>query len=280
MITRRGLAALAALALLAGACTRADGETEVGAASSPQPASDTGAETSADGGAEQGGSRLDRGAFGELEEVCWDGEPGESTEVGLTADEIRLGLVTDRGSAERPGLNQEMYDAAVAFANWCNEHGGIGGRQVVVDDLDAKLFEYGQRVAEACQQDFALVGGGAVFDSQDNGARVDCGLINIPGYAVTPQARAADLQVQPVPNPVYSMATSGYRWIQEAPTPTASASCGSTSTARPPSTTRSSRWSSPSASTSSSTSSTAPSARRAGGATCRRCATRASRSSR
>ncbi len=216
MITRRGLAALAALALLAGACTRADGETEVGAASSPQPASDTGAETSADGGAEQGGSRLDRGAFGELEEVCWDGEPGESTEVGLTADEIRLGLVTDRGSAERPGLNQEMYDAAVAFANWCNEHGGIGGRQVVVDDLDAKLFEYGQRVAEACQQDFALVGGGAVFDSQDNGARVDCGLINIPGYAVTPQARAADLQVQPVPNPVYSMATSGYRWIQEA----------------------------------------------------------------
>ncbi|MFS8584826.1 MAG: ABC transporter substrate-binding protein, partial [Acidimicrobiia bacterium] len=83
-------------------------------------------------------------------------------------------------------------------------------------DLDAKLFEYGQRVAEACQQDFALVGGGAVFDSQDNGARVDCGLINIPGYAVTPQARAAELQVQPVPNPVYSMATSGYRWIQEA----------------------------------------------------------------
>jgi Periplasmic binding protein len=134
----------------------------------------------------------------------------------MTADEIRLGTVTDKGSAERPGLTQEMYDAAVAFAAWCNEHGGIGGRSVVIDDLDAKLFEYSQRVGEACQRDFALVGGGAVFDAQDSGARVGCGLINLPGYVVTPQARVADLQVQPVPNPVYEFSSAGYRWLQGA----------------------------------------------------------------
>lgn len=208
---RHAIATLAVLALVAGACTRAEGETEVGGAA--VAGSESSGEQAGQGGGADTGSRLDQGGFGELEVVCSDGEPGTATETGLTADEIRLGTVTDKGSAERPGLTQEMYDSAVAFAAWCNEHGGIGGRQVVIDDLDAKLFEYGQRIGEACQQDFALVGGGAVFDAQDNGARVACGLPNLPGYAVTPQARVADLQVQAVPNPVYSFASAGYRWL-------------------------------------------------------------------
>jgi hypothetical protein len=210
---RHAIATVAILALVAGGCTRAEGETELGGASTGGPATEA---TEQGGGPAASGSRLDQGTFGDLESVCHDGEPGAGSEVGLSADEIRLGTVTDKGSAERPGLTQEMYDSAVAFAAWCNEHGGIGGRQVVIDDLDAKLFEYGQRVGEACQQDFALVGGGAVFDAQDDGARVACGLINLPGYSVTPQARVADLQVQPIPNPVYSFASAGYRWIQEA----------------------------------------------------------------
>lgn len=208
---RHAIATLAALALVAGACTRAEGETEVGAAT--VAAADASGQDGQAGAGGEGGSRLDRGAFGDLEAVCADGEPGAATEVGLSADEIRLGTITDRGSAERPGLTQEMYDAAVAFAAWCNEHGGIGGREVVIDDLDARLFEYGQRVGEACQRDFALVGGGGVFDSQDGGARVACGLVNLPGYVVTPQARVADLQVQAVPNPVHTFASAGYRWL-------------------------------------------------------------------
>jgi hypothetical protein len=215
---RHAIATLAVLALVLGACTRAEGETEIGGAASAGSGEAVGGEAAggdpAGGGG--GGSRLDQGGFGDLENVCSDGEPGATTDVGLTADEIRLGTVTDKGSAERPGLTQEMYDAAVAFAAWCNEHGGIGGREVVIDDLDAKLFEYGQRIGEACQQDFALVGGGGVFDAADNGARVACGLPNFAGYAVTPQARVADLQVQPVPNPVYSFASAGYNWLQDA----------------------------------------------------------------
>jgi len=209
---RSAIAVLAVLSLAVAACTRAAGETEVGG--STAPATEDGGTAATE--PSSSGSRLDQGGFGELEEVCSEGEPGTATDVGLTADEIRLGTVTDKGSAERPGLTQEMYDSAVAFAAWCNEHGGIGGRTVVIDDLDAKLFEYGQRVGEACQQDFALVGGGAVFDAQDNGARVACGLISVPGYTVTPQARVGDLQVQPVPNPVYSFASHGYRWLLDA----------------------------------------------------------------
>lgn len=213
MRTRRhAVATLAVLALVAAGCTRAADETELGAA---VPAEQDGHAPAAPAGGGEG-DRLDRGDFGDLEAVCSPAEPGTSSEVGLSADEIRLGTITDRGSAERPGLTQEMYDSAVAFAAWCNEHGGIGGRTVVIDDLDAKLFEYGQRVGEACQQDFALVGGGGVFDAQDDGARVRCGLISIPGYAVTPQARVADLQVQPVPNPVYAIPSAGLRLLREA----------------------------------------------------------------
>ncbi len=217
---RHSVAVLAALALAAAACTRGANETEIGGAPA---AGGTGAEATqtapgAESGGEATGSRLDQGGFGDLAAVCseGDGAAAGATETGLTADEIHLGTVTDKGSAERAGLTQEMYDTAVAFAAWCNEHGGIAGRTVVIDDLDAKLFEYGQRIADACQRDFALVGGGAVFDSQDGGARVECGLISVPGYAVSPQARVAELQVQPVPNPVYEFAAAGWRWLQGA----------------------------------------------------------------
>jgi len=141
------------MALATAACTRSADETEIGAAPAGSSAGDQAAPDGGGNGTgadEATGSRLDQGGFGDLENVCHDGEPGTATEVGLTADEIHLGTVTDKGSAERPGLTQEMYDAAVAFAGWCNEHGGIGGRKVVIDDLDAKLFEYNQRIAEAC----------------------------------------------------------------------------------------------------------------------------------
>jgi hypothetical protein len=209
-VTTRMLAVLAAATLVAsaGACTRPSDQTEEGAA--PGGGEPTAATPSCDSG-----NRLDAGGFGDLEAVCGEGEGGGAEETGLTADEVHLGTITDKGSAERPGLTQEMYDTAVAFAAWCNEHGGIQGREVIIDDLDAKLFEHGQRIAEACQQDFALVGGGGVFDAQGLEDRIECGLPNISGYTVTPKARVADMQVQPIPNAVYQVATAGYTWLHE-----------------------------------------------------------------
>ncbi|MDD9371382.1 MAG: hypothetical protein PV358_14780, partial [Acidimicrobiales bacterium] len=105
---RQAIAALAVMALMAGACTRAEGETEVGAA-----ATGGGDQTQTGGGDGTSGSRLDEGSFGDLENVCADGAPRPVTETGLTADEIHLGTGPDRGSAERPGLTQELYDSAV-----------------------------------------------------------------------------------------------------------------------------------------------------------------------
>lgn len=203
---RRGAAALlAVLSLVGAACSRSEDDTEAGGA--PATAVPGGSDTTTAGGGEEeapaGG--LDAGGFGDLENVCQDGDASGATDVGVTDDTITVGSITDKGFASRPGLNEEMYDAAVAFANWCNEHGGINGREVVVNDRDAALTDYNGQITSACSEDFAVVGGGAVLDDSDNGARVACGLPSIPGYVVSETARAADLQVQPVPNPVGRM---------------------------------------------------------------------------
>jgi hypothetical protein len=198
------LALITALA----ACSRSDSDSE--ASSEEETGEDAGGETSG-----SGDGRIAAGEFGDLGTVCQDGEASGASDTGLTDGEIRLGTITDKGSDVRQGLNKEMYDTAVAFAEWCNEHGGINGRALVVDDLDARLTEYPQRIEEACRDDFALVGGGAVFDNADNGARVACGLPNVAGYVVTPEARVADLQVQPVPNPVQQFPVQQYLRMQE-----------------------------------------------------------------
>jgi hypothetical protein len=179
--------------LVASACSR-DDTTETGGEASPTTTVPTVDQSDGDATA------LSAGGFGDLEKVCQDGDASGATATGVTDTEIHLGTITDKGFSGAQGLNKEMYDTAVAFTAWCNEHGGILGRQLVVDDLDAALTEYEPRVTEACEKDFALVGGGAVFDEDPNAVRVGCGLPNIAGYVVSAAARNADLQVQPVPN--------------------------------------------------------------------------------
>jgi hypothetical protein len=203
------LAAVVVLGLFtAASCSRSDDSPEEATEETP----------SEDGGGSEGGGGgegLDAGAFGDLGTVCLDGDASGATDVGVTDDEIRVGTVTDKGFQVRAGLTKEMYDTAVAFATWCNEHGGINGREVVVDDLDAQGPNYNLRIGEACGQDFALVGGGAVFDNNDNGQRVSCGLPNVAGYVVNAEARAAELQVQPLPNPLVEWPVQQYRTMRE-----------------------------------------------------------------
>lgn len=208
---RRVAAGLLALVALAGgaACARDDGETEAGA--SPTDTGGGATETTAPPG--EGGSFLDSGGFGDIETVCQDGDASGATDVGVTDETIQVGTITDKGYVSRPGLNEEMYDAAVAFAEWCNSHGGILGRELVVADRDAALTDFNARIIEACSEDFALVGGGAVLDDADNGGRVECGLPNLPGYVVSATAREADVQVAPLPNPLRTFQAGPYRRI-------------------------------------------------------------------
>ncbi len=199
--TRARAALLALLLIASAACARDDDGTATEDDGGDTP-------TTEDGGGGEGAS-LDEGGFGDLEAVCQEGDASGATAPGVTDDTITVGTMTDKGGVV-PGLNEEMYDTAVAFTEWCNEHGGILGREIVLSDVDARLFDYEPAVTEACGRDFALVGGGAVFDEDPNDVRVGCELPNIAGYVVSARGRTADLQVQPIPNAIYDIAMGRY----------------------------------------------------------------------
>jgi ABC-type branched-subunit amino acid transport system substrate-binding protein len=204
--SRNVAALLISVALLGTGCSRGSDETE------------SGASTTAPSGDAPSGSRLDDGGFGGIEQVCSDGDGAGATEIGVTDDSIQIGTVTDKGFAGRPGLTAEMLDAAVAFAAWCNEHGGINGRELVIADRDAAIVDYNGQVVEGCSEDLAFVGGGAALDDADNGGRVDCGLPNLPAYVVSQTAREGgveELQVQAVPNPPTEMNAGIYQQVAE-----------------------------------------------------------------
>jgi hypothetical protein len=58
-----------------------------------------------------------------------------------------------------------------------------------------------------------MVGGGAVFDDAGQQDRLKCLLPTIAGFVVTPQARAADLTIQPVPNPLTVLLIAAQRYV-------------------------------------------------------------------
>ncbi len=202
-ITRARSAVLALLLVATAACSRDDGDTTAESEGDPTTTTAGGGEGTDDA------TLLANGGFGDLEAVCQEGDAAGATAPGVTDTSITVGTMTDKGSVV-PGLNEEMYDTAVAFTEWCNEQGGILGRELILSDVDAKLFDYEPAVTEACGRDFALVGGGAVFDEDPNGVRVACELPNLAGYVVSAEGHTAELQVQPIPNPIYNIAMGRY----------------------------------------------------------------------
>lgn len=183
--------------LLAAGGLAACGDSDRGSSDAPPPASD--AAPSSDGGAIS--------EFGTLPFPCGPNDGGgelpddPSATLGVTDEGINLAVFNDVGYQSAPGIGQEFLDAATVFAAECNAAGGINGRPVVIHGRDAKLFEYPPRVQEACAEDFAVVGGGAVLDDGGAQALTDCGLPSIPATAVTAAASLADNVVQPLPNP-------------------------------------------------------------------------------
>ena len=191
------------LALLAAACGRDDDDEETGAAETTAPE---------EGG---GGGAAGAGDFGDLREVCGPGDASGATAQGVTDTEIAVGTFSDPGFAGRPGLNQELFDAAEVFTEWCNDAGGINGREIVLHQRDAALTEVRARMSESCREDFFLVGGGVVFDDTGVEDRLNCLLPDIAGFVVTQEAKGADLLVQPVPNTVDAVSTAAQVYIKE-----------------------------------------------------------------
>ncbi len=186
------LAIGAVLAVALSACGRSN------SSSTPTPSTSA---SSGGGTASAAPSASAAGTFGDLKAICGPGTPKGGSGRGLTATTIRIGVTADPGAAAAPGLEQEFFDTADGFSKWCNAAGGINGRKIIVDKLDAKLFDVGQVMTEACQKDFMLVGNGNAFDSAGVKIRENCKLGQIPSYVVSPQAVDGRYQVQAAPVP-------------------------------------------------------------------------------
>lgn len=179
------IAVFTAVATLAVGCGHSETATE-----NTTGGSGTGA-TSPDGG-----SSDDPGVFGEMGRICGpaEGDVTPSDVRGVTDTEINIAVLNDAGNDISPGLGAAYPKVAKAFADWCNDAGGINGRKIVIHDRDAKLFNTAAVVLDACQEDFMLVGGGAALDADLTEPRLECGLGNIPALNPSYEGQISDLQ--------------------------------------------------------------------------------------
>jgi hypothetical protein len=206
---RRLAAVLAALLLLTTAACGASGEEE---GSEEEP------ETSEQPTSGAGASDAD---FGELEAPCGPGELSvEESEAGRGTDKLYVGVGNDRTAAAFPGLQKTIWDASVAFVEWCNAQGGVGGLELEIVDLPAALFDVETAMATACTDVFALVGGGMAqdnlqFSGKEGSDFHECGLIDVPAYAVSTEKAESNGQVQPIPNPSSNTGNAWFRAFHE-----------------------------------------------------------------
>jgi hypothetical protein len=139
--------------------------------------------------------------FGTLPSPCGHGNATGSTDQGVTNTAIHIAYGDDRGFAAQPGLNKEMGDAVKAMLKWCNDQGGILGRQVVGDFYDAAITQVNSVMQQACKSDFMLVGEGWALDEAAEGTRVGCNLVAVPGFAVGPDFANGPMKYEAVPGP-------------------------------------------------------------------------------
>ncbi|MFF0081811.1 ABC transporter substrate-binding protein [Streptomyces canus] len=182
--------------LLAGCSTRSDSKNAGSEETGPAKAS----ASSAAGGAD----------FGTLKDVCGKGEIKPVGTQGVSDKEIKTGVFTDVGFTKSP----DFVDAAKVFTSWCNDNGGISGRELAPVIHDAKLVEVRQRMQQACKEDFALVGGGAAYDGLAAKDRVQCLLPAFSAQTSMPPAVGSDLQVIGAgPYAEYFQYAGLYKWL-------------------------------------------------------------------
>jgi ABC-type branched-subunit amino acid transport system substrate-binding protein len=181
-------------------------------------ASDESAEEDEPGGTTTAAVAVD-GSFGDLEEPpCGPGELSvDPAQAGGDDQVLRIGVANDRTADVAPGLFQVNYDASVAFAQWCNDLGGIGGLPIEVVDLDARVFDVESAMTTACNEVFAMVGGGMAqdnlqFSDKDGSDFHRCDMIDLPGFVVSAQKGDSNGQVQAIPNPGTSVANT---WLRD-----------------------------------------------------------------
>ncbi len=210
--TRQLFGAVVCLALVAGACSRASHtQAATGASGGSTGAVRASATTTAAGvPAPTTTAGPGPGDFGTLKALCGPGTASGATARGVTDTEIHLGTMADPTNVVLPGIGQESFDIGNAFVKWCNAAGGINGRKLTLTTRDAKLFEVGARMIEACQSDFMLVGNANPLDEAGVEPRLKCDLAHIPAYATSAKAAESAQQVV-VDSSIHQVAVGNWR---------------------------------------------------------------------
>jgi hypothetical protein len=186
----RLIAVLAALVVVVAACS----------SDRDEPAT-TADDTETTEASDEGGDGIPTDSFGTLETPCGEGDGGPAGDQGVTEDQIVIGYGDDAGFPTSPGLSHETSDAIEAMIAWCNDQGGINGREIVGNYYDAAITNVTNAMTQACSEVFMLVGEAWALDSAQEETRVGCGLPAVPTYSVSPEFANGPLAVQPVPNP-------------------------------------------------------------------------------
>ncbi len=99
-------------------------------------------------------------------DAACDGVTLEATDTGVTADTITVQVMADTGSPLAPGLFQGNIDALKGFEKFVNDNGGIGCRQLKVEEWDSKLTPEESKNGQlnACSTALAMVGGNSLFN--------------------------------------------------------------------------------------------------------------------
>ena len=157
--------------------------------------------------------------FGTMASPCGKGDAKGATQQGVTDTSITIGYGDDAGYPTAPGLNKEMSDAIKAMIKWCNDQGGINGRQVIGNYHDAAIMNVNNAMTDACAKDFMLVGQGWSLDSAQEATRLGCKMASVPTYSVSPQFANGPLMVQPAPNPAdYANVSAAAQMAEKFPT--------------------------------------------------------------
>jgi len=124
--------------------------------------------------------------FGTLPSPCGPGSATGATDQGVTNTAIHIAYGDDRGFAAQPGLDKEMGDAVKAMIKWCNDQGGILGRQVVGDYYDAAITQVNSVMQQACKTDFMLVGEGFATALSAAWGKPALGIHHLEGHLLAP----------------------------------------------------------------------------------------------
>ncbi len=81
--------------------------------------------------------------------------------------------------------------------------------------MDGHITEAAAAMETACDEAFAMVGGGLVLDDQEFPRFNECGMIDFAGYTVTAAKALSSGMIQPIPNPPNTKPSVWWQWGAE-----------------------------------------------------------------